>query len=371
MTANIGLELSELSSATGPILEYVISRSPLGMCVVDPSLRYRYVNDSLCSMLGYSRDELIGRTFLEITYPDDRDLDRNLSERVFRGEIPDFRIRKRFVRRDGSLITGDMQATVIRGDDGVVVWGIATIDNVSARDELMQKVADFERDSTLSSMAANIAHDLGNLLTIVKMRTEALAAGHPPHQTEQLQDALVRAEALTRGLLTFARQRPPARRVVDLDQLVAHFAGFAESLIPPHVRFRLSTEADGASVMVDPFDMERVLMNLVVNACDAMPDGGLLRLTTRRTTPEERADGYVAISVEDEGVGIPDRIRGRVFDPFFSTKGDAGSGVGLSIVKEIVEANGGFVRVESEPNEGTRFDVVLPNTEPEPTKQGI
>ncbi|MDH3593109.1 MAG: PAS domain S-box protein [Planctomycetota bacterium] len=361
MTTKDELGLSELNEASGPILEYVFTRSALGMCVVDTDFRYRFLNDSMCSMLGHERDELIGRTFLEVTHPEDRELDQELAGRVFRGEIPDYRIRKRFVRKDGSVVTGDLQATVIRDESGNVAWGLATIDNVTERDKLLTKVANFERNATLNSMAANIAHDLGNLLTIVKTRTEELAVGADGQKVAQIQDALARAESLTRGLLSFTRQRVRARRPVDLDQLALHFAGFAESLAPDRVRLHVEAASEGARVLIDPIDLERVLMNLVVNACDAMPDGGILHLSTRQTTRDEKADGFVAITLTDEGVGIPIEIRDRIFDPFFSTKGEGGSGVGLAIVKEIIESNGGFVRVDSRPGAGTAFHLVLPH----------
>ena len=240
-----------------------------------------------------------------------------------------------------------------------------------ARDDRHQR----QRMESVGRLAAGVAHDFNNLLAAIAGSAELLLGGNEPaDQSELLQDILVTAErgrALTRQLLTFSRRDRFDPRPVAVNGVMVAISRLLERVIGPQIAVELELAADLPLVLSDAHHLEQVLLNLGINASDAMPGGGKITLATAPTTVDTAAAAainaamrpgeYVQLSVRDTGVGIPDDLRARIFEPFFTTKAEGrGTGLGLATVHEIVLQHGGAIRVSPRDGGGTVFDIYLP-----------
>ena len=236
-----------------------------------------------------------------------------------------------------------------------------------------------QKMEALGRMAAGVAHDFNNLVTAILGYTDVLASRIPLdsdlHEDVRLiRKATESAASLTRQLLAFARKQKlePAR--LDLNQVLRNIRGILQRLIGPNVDLRTILDSAAGPILADAGQIEQVILNLAVNARDAMPDGGTLTIETREICPCEGSvaahlgvgDGpWVVLTVTDTGVGMDEETRKRIFEPFFTTKANGkGMGLGLPTVYGIVEQSGGHVRVQSRQGEGTTFQVFLPRIEP-------
>ncbi len=239
-----------------------------------------------------------------------------------------------------------------------------------------EALAKSQRMETVATLAGGIAHDFNNMLTVVTGGVSA-ARDHMPEAGQRALDlidqAAARAAALTRQLLTFARRQviearifSPAERLTDLDKLIRRAIGDA-------IAVQLRIEGDPGTVRMDPGQFEQVVMNLAVNARDAMPTGGILiiglcradREATVRAMGDRRTGSvFVCLTVQDTGIGMSEAVKARIFEPFFTTKGpDQGTGLGLATTYGIIETAGGAILVDSAPGAGTRFELYLPVTD--------
>jgi two-component system, cell cycle sensor histidine kinase and response regulator CckA len=232
-----------------------------------------------------------------------------------------------------------------------------------------------QRMEAVGRLASGIAHDFSNLLTAVAGYTELLLDRLAPHDSlrevaEDIRSATMRASALTRQLLTFSRRQEPRLSVLDLNVLVIDMERLLRRVIGEHLTLIVTLAPGESRVIADRGEIEQVLMNLVVNARDAMPQGGDLRLTTghvdiaaadARSLGDVAPGAYVSLEVQDTGEGIDAETQARLFEPFFTTKeASKGTGLGLSTVQAIVRANGGAVTVHSRVGEGSTFRILLP-----------
>jgi CheY-like chemotaxis protein len=223
-----------------------------------------------------------------------------------------------------------------------------------------------------------MAHDLNNILTVILGYTEMLLRRSVPEPQrvealQQIRQAGERATTLTRQLLDFSRKAAPVPRVLDLNVVVRELMKMLHRLIGEDVCLRTALDAGVRRVLADPGQIEQVLMNLAINARDAMPHGGTLSIETGnadldeqhvRRHPDARPGPHVCLSVRDTGCGMSEAVRQRIFEPFFTTKGpDKGTGLGLATVRDIVRQHGGHVAVSSQPGRGTTFAVYLPAVE--------
>jgi signal transduction histidine kinase/ActR/RegA family two-component response regulator len=252
--------------------------------------------------------------------------------------------------------------------------------NESERQQLEQQLRQSQKMEALGRLAGGVAHDFNNLLTIIKGHSELLLDRLNVHDAsyksgEQIHKAADRASALTRQLLVFSRRQILQPKVLDLNVLVKEMDKLLQRLIREDVEYLFLPGADLINVKADPGQLEQVLMNLTVNACDAMPQGGKFIIETRNVIVEEAfaqtrpglAPGpYVLLSAADNGHGMDAKTQARIFEPFFTTKEvGRGTGLGLSTVYGIVKQSGGFIWVESAPGKGTCFDVYLPQVQEE------
>ncbi len=238
----------------------------------------------------------------------------------------------------------------------------------STRDAYQTRLMELHRLEALGRLAAGIAHDFRNILFVIQGQGDLLvrSATLPPAELEaarQVVEAARLGHQLTEELLSFGKQTADAPRVVRLCQLLREHERMLRLSLGARHHITLDCASDTASVFIDPSQFERVVLNLVLNARDAMPAGGGIRLATGErsaTGPDGRSIQMVCLEVIDTGVGMDAATRARLFEPFFTTKGDKGTGLGLAVTDQIVTRAGGFLEVESEPGRGTTMRVLLP-----------
>jgi signal transduction histidine kinase/ActR/RegA family two-component response regulator len=242
--------------------------------------------------------------------------------------------------------------------------------------EMEQRLRQAHKMEAVGRLAGGVAHDFNNLLTIIRGNSDLLAdrmeSNPQKKNVEQIQKAADRAVGMTRQLLAFSRMQVLQPRVLDLNAIIAEMGKMLPRLIGEHIEYSFSPENNLAPVKADPGQMEQVLMNLAVNARDAMPDGGKLIVCTQNVAlnPAEAAKrpsmspgNYVLIRVMDTGHGMDEQTRAQIFEPFFTTKEvGKGTGLGLATVYGIVKQSGGFIWVSSTPGQGTTFEIYLPVT---------
>jgi PAS domain S-box-containing protein len=357
-------------------------RAAVGVAQVAPDGRWLDVNHRLCEIVGYSRDELLARTFQEITYPPDLDANLALVTRALSGEIASYSLEKRYLRKDGGLVWANVTVGLVRDDAGQPKYFVPVIQDITARkkaeEELERTAAQLRQAQKMEAvgrLAGGIAHDFNNLLSVIQSYGEMLLNDTLPNDRmradlEQITRAGQRAADLTRQLLVFSRQQVLAPRVIDLDDAIRDLSTMLTRVIGEDIEFRFLPGRAGR-VSVDPGQLQQILMNLAVNARDAMPGGGVLTIATSelnlggpQAQPERGLSpgSYALITVSDTGMGIDAATQSRMFEPFFTTKGPGvGSGLGLSTVFGIVEQSGGAVWVDSEPGKGAAFSVCLPH----------
>jgi PAS domain S-box-containing protein len=331
----------------------VFERSPIGISVGRDGIMSE-TNPALQRMLGYTQEELALVHYADVTHPDDRLLD--MQTELDAGEREAFSMDKRYVTKDGRAIEAHVHVAL----DGANGLGISLIEDVTERRALEEQLRQSQKMEAIGKLAGGIAHDFNNLMTAVLGYSDLLLARIEPDDAkrgkiEGIRDAAVRASDLTRQLLAFSRRQMLQTTDVDLRDVVGRMDALLQRLIGEQIELVTTFGAAPVVVRADPVQIEQVVMNLAVNARDAMPLGGTLTIAAFD-------DGSDAIlSVADTGSGIDEATRGRIFEPFFTTKPvGAGSGLGLSTVDGIVGQSGGTIEVDSEVARGTVFVVRLP-----------
>jgi two-component system, cell cycle sensor histidine kinase and response regulator CckA len=340
-------------------------------------------NAGAAHMYGYAPDEMVGHNISELIPPDRAGELEAILDRLRRGEqVEHFETKRR--RKDGSLIDVSVCISPVRDSSGAVVEASTVARDVTDRNridaerlELVRKLHQSERLDTLGRLAAGIAHDFNNLLSAIMNYAGFVAdgtAGLPEvrHDAEQIQAAARRAAELTRQLLIFARQEETQPEMLDLSAIITGLRDLVCTSIGAGIELRVAPAADLGTVMADRGQMERVVLNLAVNARDAMPKGGTLTIATgvtelggeyARLYPGARPGRYAELTVSDTGTGIPADVAARMFEPFYTTKrAGEGTGLGLSTVYGIVTRAGGTIGVDSAEGAGTTFRVYLPCT---------
>jgi PAS domain S-box-containing protein len=332
----------------------------------------------------YSASEMVGRTVFLLVPPTALAEERRLLERAARGEVVGQYETTRS-RRDGSVVDVAVTVSPVR-DARENVIGVSKI----ARDLTRQRQTEAalrhseeqfrqaQKMEAVGRLAGGVAHDFNNLLSVIlsysNMAIEDLKPGDPLRRDlGEIRKASERAEGLTRQLLAFSRQQVLQPRVIDLGETVAAMERMLQRLLGEDVEFTLISARDLGRVLADPGQIEQVVMNLAVNARDAMPDGGKLTIEMSNVELDatyvsahfgSAAGSYVMLAVSDTGVGMDAGVRARVFEPFFTTKPvGKGTGLGLATVFGIVQQTGGHVGLYSEPGRGSTFKIYLPRTD--------
>ncbi|MGD9148507.1 MAG: PAS domain S-box protein, partial [Anaerolineae bacterium] len=278
-------------------------------------------------------------------------------------------------RPDGTPYSVDSTISPVRDQAGEIVNYVATLRDITREEELERQFQQALKMEALGRLAGGIAHDFNNLLTIIHLSTRLLerhlqSDESPSNHVRQIREAGERAASLTKQLLSFSRSEVIEPRVLNLNQVVDELNQMLQRIIGEDVELTIDLAEALWPVKVDPAQLEQVLMNLVVNSRDAMPDGGMLTLKTENVTLDEayivshvdaRPGDHVLLTVSDTGQGMSGEVQAHLFEPFFTTKEQGqGSGLGLSTVFGIVRRSGGHICVESQEREGTTFEIYLP-----------
>jgi len=336
----------------------------------------RYASPSLGAVLGLEAGEMVGRNPIERIHPDDRERVLAAFRDTVQAPQDSPRVQYRSRHADGSWRVLMSSARNLL-DDPAVRGVVVTSRDVTEWVELQARLHQSQRIEAVGRLAGGVAHDFNNLLTVIRGNAQLLLAGErlPPEAHEELDEiaqAAERAATLTRQLLAFSRQQVLQPRVLDLNDVVGAVWKLLERLVGEAVLLERRSEAPLGAVTADPAQVEQVLLNLVVNARDAMPAGGRLVIETGNVQADEAfvqlhppmPEGeYVMLAVQDSGIGMDATTLARAFEPFFTTKATGhGSGMGLSTVYGVVKQSGGYIWVESEPGQGSTFSIYLPRS---------
>jgi PAS domain S-box-containing protein len=350
--------------------------SPQGIAVVSHEGRVLQANPALGQILGYATEELEGLAFTDFTHPDDCASDVELYTKLMAGELAHYEIEKRFIRKDGGLVWGHVTVFALADSGNGPRLAIGILGDVTERRALEEQLRQSQRMEAIGQLAGGVAHDFNNLLTAVTsycdLATDALADGGEPllqASVDGIRSAADRGAEVTRQLLAFSRRQVLELTPLDLNAAVSDQVRFLRRLLGEDVEIRLALDPEVASVTMDPGQLTQVVMNLAVNARDAMADGGVLTIETHNveldgapTMTGILSGSYVLLAVSDTGCGMDGPTRSRIFEPFFTTKElGKGTGLGLPTVLGIVEQSGGRVSVYSEPRIGTTFKVYMPS----------
>ena len=368
--------LTRLSAPLDDLLTVLFQQVAAGMVVVDRSGHIVRVNDALGAMARNGVDLQPGRTVAGLFSPGKRDEAWAELTPVLAGRRQPRPFVSAMPAPDGLELTVEVVSTVLREADGAVGGLVLRLADITVQRQLEAQLVQGQKLQALGQLAGGIAHDFNNLLTAILgaadeqlLRPDALDAEAVADML-QIRRSAERGAALVRQLLAFGRQQTLQPRVVALDEVVEGLADLLHRLLGGRVDLSLDLEKPAARVRVDPTQLEQVLVNLAVNARDAMVDGGTLTLHSghitlfralvrgAETVPPGR---YAMLEVRDTGSGIRPEVLPRIFDPFFTTKRDGGGhGLGLSTVHGIIRQSGGFLGVDSTPGHGTAFRIYLP-----------
>jgi PAS domain S-box-containing protein len=357
---------------------HLVENAPYGI-LVECGLQVRYINPAAARMLGAdSPDRLVGTSLLDRSHPSEREIVRQRAGTVAGGNTVSLACRT-LLRLDGNAFPAEISATpiVYDGQPAAMVFLHDVTERRKGEEERAQlehRLQHAQKMESVGRLAGGVAHDFNNHLTVINgycdMLLDELASDDALRvEIGEIRAAGHRAAALTRQLLTFSRKQVVEPRTLNLNAIVEEHCRMMRRLIGDDIDVVTDLDSGLGGVMADRGQMQQVLMNLALNARDAMPEGGQLRIATANVAigageePDVRPGRYVVLTVSDTGVGMPPEILSKIFEPFFTTKAmGVGTGLGLATVYGIVEQAGGFVRVASELGRGTSFRVYLPAT---------
>ena len=362
-------QLSKLSCA--------VEQSSCGVLITDVKGVIQYINPKFTRITGYTPEEIIGDNPKILnggqTKPEDY---QQMWETISSGQEwhGEFINRK----KNGDLYCSAESISPIRSSEGTITHYVAVEEDVTARKQLEEQLLQAQKMESVGRLAGGIAHEFNNLLTIILGYSQMAKVKAPPsddigNYLDESICASERAAKLTSQLLAFSRKQRAEPKVVNLNDLILNIDKMLRPLIGTDIELVIIPSAELASIMVDSSHMEQVLINLAVNARDAMPKGGKLVIETANHALDEVktnqqahpfSESCVLLTVRDSGIGMSDEVKSRLFEPFFTTKGvGEGTGLGLSTCYGVVEQMGGFIEVESKPNQGTTFKIHIPATE--------
>jgi len=359
-------------------LTRAVDQSPVAMAITDAEGRIQYVNPKFIQATGHSLEDIINNNVavLREGHPSEESYQQFWASVRLSGEW-----RGDLSRRlpDGGLMWESVHVSSMRNGAGEITNFLCMREDITERRRLQDELRQAQKMESLGTLAGGIAHDFNNLLAVVTGYAEigSLHADDPAVLQKSLREiirAAQRASGLVRQILTFSRKAEVHFAALDLNQLVRDLAALLSETFPRVVNFSLDLEEQLPPLLADHNQLQQVVLNLCVNARDAMPSGGVLSVSTRRCSgrelPSPNADpkkNYACLRVGDTGVGMSPDVRNRIFEPFFTTKPiNQGTGLGLAVVYGIVASHQGFIDVESTPGLGSTFRIYLPLAENTP-----
>jgi len=361
-------------------------QAAVGIVHVTPDGHFIKVNQRFCDIVGYTQEEMIARSFKEITYPDDLEGDLRQVEQLLADTIPTFSIEKRYVRKDGTVTWVNLTVSLVRDPSREPKYFIGVVEDINERKKAEEEKAGLEAQlqqsqkmEAVGTLAGGIAHDFNNILTPLMIRTE-MAQLETPDETpvkrylDEIFKASDRARELVRQILIFCRQSNQERMPLKISVIVKEALKLLRASLPSTIEIHQKIEGHSGKILADPTQIHQVLMNLCTNAGHAMREkGGVLEVNLRdEYLDSEGVAGihdlspgpYFRLTVRDTGHGIDKTVMERIFDPYFTTKEKGeGTGMGLSVVHGIVTSYGGAITVDSQPGKGCTFEVFFPKIE--------
>jgi two-component system cell cycle sensor histidine kinase/response regulator CckA len=334
------------------------------------------VNAALCRMLGYEEIELLGKKTEEITHRDDHAREVELLNATLRENKQSYEIEKRYLHRNGSVVWVHVTSSVVNDSAGEPLYRISVIQNVTERKRTEEQLKQAQKMEAIGRLAGGVAHDFNTLLNVMLGYSELLLAELPlgdsrREKVMQIKNSGNTGAMLTKQLLAFSRKQAIAREVMDLREVASKLTPILGRLLRDDVELTVKCSVEACPVKVDPGQMQQLVLNLVANAGDAMPDGGQICIEVRAVEldktyvqqhPALKVGRYAMLAISDSGVGMDSETVAHIFEPFFTTKEAKGTGLGLATVYGIVKRNGGDIWVYSEQGVGTIFKVFLPLT---------
>jgi two-component system, cell cycle sensor histidine kinase and response regulator CckA len=374
------LRASEASYTT------LVEQAPVGIYRSTPTGRFLSANPALARILGYATpQELLALDMSRDVYADADERRRLVAQDTYTNQVYE-ELEATWKKKDGTRIRVQLSVRASRKPDGQVEFYEAFVRDITNQRQLEAQLAQAQKMEAIGRLAGGVAHDFNNLLTVILSYSDLLLEDLPADSSDredvtQIRKAAQGASELTRQLLAFSRQQVLQPKVVDINASVSGIERLLTRVLREDIKLACTLATDAGMIRVDPGQLEQVIMNLAVNARDAMPGGGLLTIETAnvdldadylRAHPMAKPGPYVMLAVTDTGMGMDAATQARIFEPFFTTKDvGKGTGLGLATVQGIVQQSGGFIWVYSEPDHGTVFKIYLPRVDEAPSEEAV
>ena len=356
-------------------LSRAVEQSPVSIVITDLDGRAQYVNSKFIAVSGLTLEDILDRHIevLRDGHPDEASYQR-FWETVRAGQ--EWRGELTTPRKGGGKISESVKVSCLRSPSGEITNLLCLREDVSERKQLELELRQAQKMESLGTMAGGIAHDFNNMLAIINGYAEFCQQGSPDpailqKSLREIHRAAQRASGLVRQILTFSRKTEVKFTAMDLNQLARDIVALLAETFPRTITFQSRLQENLPALLADPNQMQQIVLNFCVNARDAMPQGGIITLTTGTHTGASLARlgadttrNYACLSVGDTGTGMSPEVRARIFEPFYTTKPvNQGTGLGLAVVYGIVVSHHGFIDVESTPGSGSTFNVYIPLAE--------
>jgi PAS domain S-box-containing protein len=355
-------------------LGMAVEQAGEAVVITDPDGTIQYVNPSFERLSGYGRDEVLGKNPRVLkSGKQNREFYQSMWNTIKQGKVWSGKLVNR--NKEGNLFEEFAVISPVRDASGRIVNYVGVKRDLTHEIEMEEQLRQSQKMEAIGKLAGGVAHDFNNLLTVITGYCELILYGLPKHgpwrqEIEGIKHAADRAAAVTRQLLAFSRKQVFQLKDVNMNGVVADLDGMLRRLIGEDIDLQTSLQEDLWNVRIDPAQIEQVIVNIVVNARDAMPEGGKLTIETANVMLDEmyvqthlqvEPGPYVMIAIADTGCGMDEATRSRIFEPFFTTKEvGKGTGLGLSTVYGIIKQSSGYIWAYSEPGRGTTFKIYLP-----------
>ena len=355
--------------------QILFNESDMGIAMVGVDGCPILTNPALQKMFGYTGEELCRMPFQDLTHLEDRTANLELYRQLFQGAHKSYQIEKRYIRKDGQVIWAHISVSMARGAMGHADYALGIVEDITERRKLEAEFIEAQKMEVVGHLAGGVAHDFNNVLAVIMgysdLTLERLDLDNAlKSNLETIRSTAERASGLTRQLLIFSRKQVVQPIDLDLNDVVKDLDKMLRLLIDENIEMTIVPGKQTGRINADSGYVGQVLMNLVVNARDAMPNGGKLTIMTNNVTLDENyarthtgaiPGDYVMLSVRDTGTGMTDEVKARLFEAFFTTKPKGkGTGLGLATCQTIIQQSGGHIDLYSEIGKGTIFKVYFP-----------